>query len=289
MGELYKPQLVFYSGATLLEGPCWHKKTREISCVSIEQKCIYCINHQNGNIRTFETEGQVGCAVVENEEYMIEAEYGGIYRLNTRTGEKKFVVQLNTNLKLRYNDGAIDSAGRFLVGTTGYNCLAEQESALFSWDGKQGRKLIDGVTISNGIAFSKDDKFMYYVDSPTKKVARYYYDINTGDISFDKDIINLDGESMPDGICMDIDDTLWVAQWGGGKVSKWNLENGEKIAEVRLPCKNVSSCCIGGARDEYLFVTTAKHDDGTKSEELAGGLFMIQIREDGGISHEYFR
>lgn len=276
MSELYKPQLVFYSGATLLEGPCWHKETSEISCVSIEQKCIYCIKLQSGSIRTFEMEGQVGCAVIESGEYMLEAEYGGIYRLNVRTGEKEFVVQLNTDPMLRYNDGILDSAGRFLVGTTGYNCLAEKKNALFSWDGKHSKRLIDGVTISNGIAFSKDDKYMYYVDSPTKKVARYCYDINTGDIRFDKNIINID-EGMPDGICMDLDDTLWIAQWGGGKVSKWDLNNGEKIMEIPLPCKNVSSCCIGGERSEYLFVTTAKHDDGTKSEELAGGLFKIQI------------
>lgn len=278
MDELYKPQLVFYSGATLLEGPCWNKKTKEIVCVSIEQKCIYCMNLQNGSIRTFETEGQVGCVAIENEEYMLVAEYGGIYRLHIKTGKRQFLVQLNAKPMLRYNDGILDSAGRFLVGTTGYNCLAEKQNALFSWDGKCVRTLVDDVTISNGIAFSEDDKYMFYVDSPTRKVARYCYDIDSGNVSFDKNIINIDDEGMPDGICID-DNTLWIAHWGGGKVSRWNISNGQKIMEIPFPCKNVSSCCLGGEDNEYLFVTTARHDDGTKSEDLAGGLFRIKIKE----------
>lgn len=277
MKKLYKPQLVFYLDTPLLECPCWNEKTQEISCISIEQNCVYCINPQSGNIQTFEMSGQVGCAVFEKEDHMIVAEYEGIYRLDIKTGEKEFITQLNTNPKLRYNDGILDPVGRFLIGTTGYNCLAEEQNSVYSWNGESGRKLIDGTTISNGIDFSKDNQYMYFVDSPTQKVARYFYDIDTGDIKFDKYIIYID-DGIPDGICTDLDDNLWIAQWGGGKVSKWNPYEGKKIMEIMLPCKNVSSCCIGGENKEYLFVTTAKHDDGTESEELAGGLFRIQIR-----------
>lgn len=280
MGELYKPQLVFYLGAPLLECPCWNKKTNEVSCISIEQKCVYCINPQAGSIQTFEFGGQVGCALFEDIEHMIVAEYGGIYRMSVRTGEREFITQLNTNPKLRYNDGVLDSEGRFLIGTTGYNCFAEKENVLYSWDGTSVKKLIDKITISNGIDFSKDNQYMYFVDTQTQKVARYYYYIKTGDVEFNKYIIEI-VDGLPDGICTDLDDNLWIAQWGGGKVSKWNPYSGEKLMEILLPCKNVSSCCVGGENNEYLFVTTAKHDDGTKSEELAGGLFKIQIRENG--------
>lgn len=277
MDTLFKPELVFYAGSTLLEGPCWNKDTREILCVSIEQKCIYSVNPKTGKIQTYVMDGQVGCIALEDKNCIIAAEYNGIYRINLISGEKEYITHLIADKRIRYNDGKLDAAGRFIVGTTGYNCLAENQNYLFSWNGIEKKVLISGTTISNGIDFSSDNKYLYFVDTPTKRVSRYFYDIGTGDARFDKDIICID-EGLPDGICVDVDDMLWVAQWGGYKVSKWNPYTGEKLTEIILPCKNVSSCCIGGEREEFLFVTTAKHDDGTKSEEFAGGLFKIQIR-----------
>lgn len=277
MDSLFKPELAFYVGSTLLEGPCWKKDTGEILCVSIEQKCIYSVNLTSGKISSFMLEGEVGCVALEDNNNILVAEYNGIYRINLNSGEREFVTHLITDKSIRYNDGKMDAAGRFLVGTTGYKCLAENQNVLFSWNGIEKKELISGTTISNGIGFSKDNMYLYFVDTPTKKVSRYLYDIGTGDAKFDKDIIYID-EGIPDGICVDVDDMLWVAQWGGYKVSKWNPYTGEKLLEILLPCKNVSSCCIGGDREDLLFVTTAKHDDGTESEELAGGLFKIRIR-----------
>lgn len=43
--------------------------------------------------------------------------------------------------------------------------------------------VITGVSISNGLAWSLDNRFMYYIDSPTKRVERFDYNIFTGDIS----------------------------------------------------------------------------------------------------------
>ena len=277
MDTLYIPELVFYAGSSLLEGPCWNKNTGEILCVSIKQKCIYCLNSSIGKVQTYMMDGEVGCVVLVDKNTIFAAEYNGIYRINLNSGKKEFITQLNADERIRYNDGKMDARGRFLVGTTGYNCLAENKNYLYSWDGNEKKILVSGTTISNGIDFSHDNKYLYFVDTPTKRVSRYFYNIDTGDVNYDKDIIYID-EGLPDGICVDVDDMLWVAQWGGSKVSKWNPYTGEKLLEILLPCKNVSSCCIGGDREDLLFVTTAKHDDGTESEELAGGLFKIRIR-----------
>lgn len=273
-----KPELIFYAGSTLLESPNWDSGNMAVLFVSIEQKCVYYLKLLTGEIKTYYMNDQVGCAVFMDKRTIIVAEKSGIYKIDIATGEKQFLTQLNINEKLRYNDGILDAKGRLLVGTTGYNCLAENQNFLYSWDGKEKKILLEGTTISNGIDFSKDNKYMYFVDTPTKKVARYFYDLATGKIKFDKDIISICDGSSPDGICTDIDDMLWVAQWGGCLVSKWNPYTGEKMAEIEMPCRNVSSCCVGGSDMEYLFVSTAMHDDGTMSEELAGGLFRIKIR-----------
>ena len=275
----YEPELVFFCGANLLEGPVWDAKRQSVLCVSIEQSHIYHIDVETGNIKTFQTNGQVGCVLLMDENYMIAATYNGLYKMDIDTGESEFLIQLNSDENLRYNDGTLDGRGRILVGTTGYQCLAENRNCLYSWDGQQVKKLVTNTTISNGIAFSKDNKWMYFVDTPTRKVGRYFYDIEKGEAVFERFIIEIpDEEGVPDGICMDKDGMLWVAQWGGSKVSQWNADTGEKIGEIIMPCLNVSSCCIGGIDGDTLYVTTAKHDDGSVSEKMAGGLFSVKLR-----------
>lgn len=279
MSGFMEPELVFYAGSTLLEGPCWHKEGNGILFVSIEQNMVYYLRPDNGAVKTFLMDSQVGCAVFEDDRHILAAAYTGIYRIDIHTEKKEFIAQLNEDSSIRYNDGIMDVAGRFLVGTTGYNRLAKHQNFLYSWDGKNKRILLEGTTISNGIDFSKDNRFLYFVDTPTRRVSRFFYDIQTGDIRFDRHIITFTEESLPDGICTDTDDMLWVAQWGGFKVSKWNPYTGKKLAEITLPCKNVTSCCIGGAKGEWLFITTARQEDKTQCESLAGGLFKARIRD----------
>lgn len=272
-------ELVFFGDSTLLESPRWNKWNNSIMCVSIEQNMVYEIFCETGLIKTFPFQDQVGCLAIKDKKTVLVAEHTGIYELNLESGERTRVVQLNHNPQLRYNDGILDARGRFLVGTTGYNCLAENQNTLYSWNAGKKEVLIENITISNGIDFSKDGQYMYFVDSPTKKVAKYKYDVDTGSISYIQDVIIIEDGGMPDGICVDVDDTIWIAQWGGYKVSHWDPSTGKKLDEIKLPCKNVSACCIGGINLDELYITTAKHDDGTDSEELAGGLFKVKIRE----------
>lgn len=270
-------ELIFFANATLLEGPRWNPETKQLLFVSIEESCVYILSVDTNEIQTIKMSGQVGCAnFITNTEVLV-AEYNGLFQVDLISGERKRVDQLIEESDIRYNDGVLDSKGRFLVGTTGYNCYAEGRNVLYSWDGKEKKVLVDGTSISNGIAFSIDDKYMYFVDSPTHKVARYNYSIEDGSVKFDKYIIELADGSVPDGICRDSEDMLWVAQWGTGKVSKWNPYTGDRLKEYKLPCKNVSACCLGGQNEEYLYVTTAKPENISEYEQLAGGLFRIRL------------
>lgn len=45
------------------------------------------------------------------------------------------------------------------------------------------KKQLDNIDISNGLAWAPDNKTMYYIDSLTKKVAAYDFDIDQGKIS----------------------------------------------------------------------------------------------------------
>ena len=227
------PELVFYTGATLLEGPCWDPKEQVIYCVSIEQSLIYRIDYLTGEVTSYQTNGHVGCVVIDSEGMLISAEKEGVYKTNPKTKERLFIAQFEEDTLMRYNDGKLDPKGRFLVGTKGYLKDYPGKGKLFSYDGKNVKTIVDGTAISNGLGFSARNDKMYFIDTPTKKVGRYHYNIETGVANFDNFVVNIQGAGYPDGMCVDIDDMIWVAEWGGSRVCKWNPETGQKLLEVK--------------------------------------------------------
>ena len=274
--KVRKPELVFYAGSTLLEGPHWDAQNNLIYCVSIEDNMIYAIDPETGEVGTYLTEGPVGCAVLDQKGMILEAEKSGIFRIDPRTKEKQLVAKAHDDERIRYNDGKLDPKGRLLVGTMGYDDTYEGKAALYAIE-KDGtvRTVLDGLTLANGMGWSPDGKTLYFIDTPTKKVGSYAYDPETGEAIFEKYVIEITDGSNPDGMCVDMEGMIWVAQYGGEKVCRWDPESGGKLEEIRMPVKNVAYCCLGGENLECLYITTAK--DGETQEALAGGLFRVKL------------
>ena len=230
--KVRKPELVFYAGSTLLEGPHWDAQNNLIYCVSIEDNMIYAIDPETGEVVTYLTEGPVGCAVLDQKGMILEAEKSGIFRIDPRTKEKQLVAKAHDDERMRYNDGKLDPKGRLLVGTMGYDDTYEGKAALYAIE-KDGtvRTVLDGLTLANGMGWSPDGKTLYFIDTPTKKVGSYAYDPETGEAIFEKYVIEITDGSNPDGMCVDMEGMIWVAQYGGEKVCRWDPESGGKLEE----------------------------------------------------------
>jgi sugar lactone lactonase YvrE len=246
--------------------------------VSIEQGLIYQINPKSGEVQSFPTQGSVGCVALNKDGNLISAEKEGIFSVNPKTREKIYITQFETDVNLRYNDGRFDPVGRFLVGTKSEkDFFLEKEivkGKLFSYINGVSKVLLNDLLISNGIGFSHNGEKMYFIDTPTKKVAQYKYNLNTGDIEFEEYIVKIDGPGWPDGMCVDLDGNIWVAEWEGSRVRKWDVNTGKVLDEVKLPCPRVTSCCLGGENLDELYITTAKNEGNV----FGGGLFRKKLK-----------
>lgn len=265
--------LLFYNDSELLEGPVYDSKYNFLYFVSILDGMVYCLNLRTKEIISLKLESPVGCVFILEKKKVLAASKKGFYEVDFNSYKSRFVFQMEISDFVRYNDGTIDPNGRYLVGTMGYPMVKDHIGKVFSYYKGNYKVLIENSTISNGIAFSKKGDTMYFIDTPTKKVAKYNYDIVNGSATFDSYIIEFKGKGSPDGMCIDKEGMLWIAEWGGGHVSKWNPKNGKIITQIKLPCPNVSSCCIDKLGN--LFVTTAKSDN--PEDNFGGGLFYINL------------
>lgn len=273
-----KWELVFYNNYNLLEGPVWDSKNSIIYCVAIRNNHVISICTKTNFIKIYDVGCAVGCLDLLEDGNLIIAKKDGIYELDVKDSNLEFICQPIEDNRMRFNDGKLDPMGRFLVGYMGDGVRMENRGGLYSVEGTSFRKLIEGTTVSNGLGFSGDGKILYFIDTPTKKVMKYDYDMKTGDVSNPRIAVQLEGEGFPDGMYVLPDDTLLVCEWGGGCVSHWEADNGKLIKKYELPVTNVSSCCLGGEDMNELYITTARCKEKI-NEPLAGGLFKIRLEQ----------
>ena len=269
------PKLIFHSNSELLEGPVFDFGNHLLYFVSILDGLVYCLNSSTNEILSVKLDSPVGCIFIVGKKKVVAASKDGFFEVNFKSLQKRFIFQMDITDDVRYNDGIQDVSGRFIIGTMGYPVIKESIGKVLSYHNGQYTTLIENTTISNGLAFSHDNTFLYFIDTPTKKVAKYAYDVKNGEVNFESYVIEFKDKGSPDGMTMDGEGMLWIAEWGGGCVSRWNPFTGDKMDEKKLPCPNVSSCCLDN--ESNLYVTTAKSD--APNDVYGGGLYYIDLNK----------
>jgi sugar lactone lactonase YvrE len=140
-------------------------------------------------------------------------------------------------------------------------------------------KMDSGFITSNGIAFSPDNRTMYFCDTPRLTVYAYDYDIETGGISnrrvFSRTARNAE---RVDGAAVDADGGYWCAHFSGWSAVRY-APDGSVTCSVRLPTRNVTCVAWGGADLDVLYVTSARYlltDEEVATQPGAGGLWEVR-------------
>jgi sugar lactone lactonase YvrE len=284
-------ELLLDAQATLGEGPAWDEKTQTLYWVDILAKRVHA--WKDGRADFLQLDEFVGCVAPRRDGGLVAALRTSFATLDDfrRDVAMQRLYEINEPASNRFNDGKCDPAGRFLAGTMDMD-EKTASGALYSLTANQPpRKLLDGVRISNGLAWSPDYKIFYYIDTPTRQVRAFDYDLETGNLSHPRVVVKVPSEmGFPDGMTSDLEGRLWIALWGGSRVSKWDPLTGRKEAEIAVPAPLVTSCVFGGPRRDLLFVTTARVGLDTSAfagNPLSGALFQIQTQTEGMPTFEF--
>ena len=176
----------------------------------------------------------------------------------------------------RMNDGKADAEGRIWCGTMD---MAEQEdSGAFYRLDPDGRwiQMDSGYRVPNGPAFSPCGNWLYHTDSARQTVYRFSR-TEGGGLSAREVFIQFgDADGYPDGMTVDADGHLWIAHWGGSRISRFTPD-GKLDRAIALPAQQVTNICFAGPALDRMFVTSAAV--GLPDSDYDGGLFEV----DAGV------
>ena len=278
--------------AILAEGPLWDARRGELLWVDIAAGTVNTYRPEDGATRRIELGEDLGCvALTPDSGTVIGALRSGWYWVDLEDGTKERIAPLPDGAaNQRFNDGAVDAAGRFLTGT-----LEDGEERpvgrLFQLDSDLRYRVLDsGFLCSNGLAWSLDNRWLYFVDSRRDTIFRYPYDVETGRVGERELFLDTTPyHGIPDGIEIDLDGLLWCAFWDGAQVIAFD-DAGTPCVELPVPAPRPTSIAFGGTDLCTLFVTSASY--GLPAEMLAdwphaGSVFRIERPTPGRPSNVF--
>ncbi|MEH2121634.1 SMP-30/gluconolactonase/LRE family protein [Nostoc sp.] len=285
MNELQYPlHNVLEARARLGEGPIWDSTQNLLYWVDVYNHRVHQFHPTTGKNSFFDVGDVVGAIATAGADKLIMALRDHLAFLNTQTGVVTRILEIESNLQNnRFNDGKCDSQGRFWFGSM--SSLEKPHASLYRYDNDGSLHVMEtGLTVSNGLGWSPDEKTFYLTDSPHKKIYAYDFNSVTGNISNRRIFVDLNNESFyPDGLTIDSEGNIWSAMWDGWCVIRFNTK-GEEILRIKLPVQLPTSCTFGGEDLQTLYITTASV--GLSQAEIeksfsSGDLFALQTDVTG--------
>ncbi len=270
-------ELVLAANDELGEGPVWHVDEQALYWVDIDGLRYHRLEPISSRHDVIVVGEKVGSlALCQNECVVLATDRGFSFfdpAENTLTpiGDPEAHKP-----ETRFNDGAVDRAGRFWAGTLGDG----KNNNLYRLDPDGTIHRVEtGIDISNGIGWSPDNRTMYYVDSMPGLIYAYDFDLASGDITHRRNWVDRSGQrGLPDGLTVDAEGFIWVAIWDGYCLERYDPA-GKLERRLTMPVQYPTSMAFGGAALDELYVTSALCEIPVEERRPGapdGGLFRIR-------------
>lgn len=294
MSKEFQATLVWQAGAELGEGPLWVPSQKRLYFVDIKGRRLLAHEPSAGRNLSWPFPDFV-CWIVprsDGDGFMAGLR-DRIVRLWLEPELRMESIPAQPSLlpNGRLNDAKADVHGHIWLGSMNNLEPERPEGQLWRLAPDGSLALQDrGIHICNGPAFSLDGRTMYHADSLRGEV--FAYPVDQGGISGEKRLFRkFDGEreGWPDGMTVDAEGALWVAQWGGGRVCRY-LPDGTLDMTVRVPVAQPSSCTFAGPQLRTLYITSAWQglsDQARSQQPLAGSLFSVELPVAGREAAAY--
>ena len=255
----------------LAEAPHYDARSGRLSWVDILDGKLF-LQAEDGSRDCLEFGQKVGSAVpLQRSDGFVIAGEKGLYL--AENGSVILLCDLSDSYLpyQRSNDAKADPDGRIWFGSIVDDMDHFPAGNLYCYDHGALRVGLEGTKLANGMAWNRAGTRFFFIDSMDFAVYAFDYDRETGTLSNQQLLCKI-SSGIPDGMCIDAADDLWIAVWGG-RVEHRSGRTGELLGEIRLPAERVTSCCFIGSELDTLFITT--FGDGMDGPD-DGGLFLCK-------------
>ncbi|QPF72009.1 SMP-30/gluconolactonase/LRE family protein [Roseateles sp. DAIF2] len=278
--------------ATLGESPLWHVQEQCLYYVDIAERQVWRLDPTSGETRHWQLDSEPGCIARLEGGGLLVAQRNGLWRLDPASGAHTPLAPAPYDAaRQRFNDGKPDAQGRFWVGTI--DDARAPAAALYRFADGGFAVMGEGIVTSNGLAWSPDQRQLYWSDTKAHEIYRLAFDAATGSVGarelFARFAPRAPGQSLedyggrPDGAAVDAEGCYWVAMFEGQRLLRFS-PTGELLRELRLPVRCPTMPTFGDADLRTLYITTAREK--RPAEELAaqpwaGGVLKVRVEVPG--------
>ncbi|MDH4442598.1 MAG: SMP-30/gluconolactonase/LRE family protein [Rhizobium sp.] len=223
-------------------------------------------------------------AVIDADRQLIASDQGLFLRDRTSGVLSPYARIEADKPQNRSNDGRVHPSGALWIGTMS-KTADTGAGAIYHVSGTAVTKLFEAVSIPNGICFSPDGAVGYFNDSKVNHMMRVDLNPATG-MPTGVPTVFIDQSaraSVIDGSVVDLEGTIWNANWDGGAVDRY-APDGRQIGRFEIPTRRPTCPAFFGPAFDRLAVTSCWEglsDSERQSDEHAGALFELGLPVKG--------
>lgn len=278
---MVKPEIeVAVPGPFLLgEGPCWSGAERALYFVDALRPAIHRWCPADGALDSWPMPQIVGSFAIRRQGGLIAALQGGFAAVDLPSGRVTPLIDPEPERPDNIlNDGKCDRKGRFWCGSRD-GALTHPVGALHRLDPDLSVHRMDaGFIVSNGLAWSPDNRVLYFADSRAETVFAYDFDLESGAISNRRVFFSTrEIAGRCDGATVDAEGFYWCALVHGGRIARVDPK-GRFDRVIDLPVRHPTMCSFGGDNLDILYVTSAASmvpPEEAAANPQAGAVFAI--------------
>ncbi|MEL7645488.1 MAG: SMP-30/gluconolactonase/LRE family protein [Anaerolineaceae bacterium] len=279
-------QSLLQVGNILGECPLWHPRENALYWLDIDAGLLQRYKPASQQLEVFDLGKRAGSFGFRKDGGLVLATETGFAYWNEQDGlsEDFAPVYLPTSRNMM-NDGRVDNQGRFWAGSKG----PAGSSSLFCLNADESyTRMLDKLTISNGIDWSPDGRYCYFTDSGEQAIYRFEFlhgQLREKKVFFST--LSSRQPGTPDGLCLDAAGNIWSAIWDGSKLIQLSRE-AEILQQIYLPVSRPTSLTFGGSDLRDLYITSASVElspEQLGNQAQAGDLFCCRVAIPGRPPH----
>jgi len=275
------------------ESPLWHPTEQVLYYCDIPGKLLLRFDPATGKRQAWDFDTEPSAIAPLPDGRLLLALRSGLWSFDPASGARHKLLDAPYPVAhQRFNDGKCDARGRFWVGTI-CQPLEPALGTMQCYEHGELKQRFDGVSISNGLAWSPDGRTMFWADTQFNILYAFDFEPDSGELSRRRELrrftIEVPGQprddylGRPDGAAVDSEGCYWVAMYDGQRVLRLSPD-GEILRQVHLPVRCPTMPAFGGHDLKTLYITTARERRPAAelaAQPLAGCVFSLEVEVAG--------